>query len=42
MRLYDLLEGLLSCRVELVTTKALSPYIGPYILAEAMDVLRAA
>lgn len=29
-------------RVELVTTEALSPYIGPRILAEAEDVVRAA
>jgi hypothetical protein len=28
--------------VELVTTEALSPFIGPRILAEAQDVLRAA
>jgi predicted nucleotidyltransferase len=38
----DLLESLLGHRVELVTTEALSPYIGPRILAEAEDVLRAA
>ena len=40
--LYDLLEELIDHRVELVTTEALSPYIGPYILAEAEDVIRAA
>src|SRR5688572_20470997 len=40
--LYDLLESVLNSRVELVTTEALSPYLGPHILAEAMDVLRAA
>ena len=38
----ELLESLLGHRVELVTTGALSPYIGPRILAEAEDVLRAA
>ncbi|MDA1082747.1 MAG: nucleotidyltransferase family protein [Gemmatimonadetes bacterium] len=42
MALSDLLESLLQCRVELVTTEALSPFIGPRILAEARDVLRAA
>jgi predicted nucleotidyltransferase len=40
--LYDLLESILNCPVEIVTTDALSPYIGPHILAEATDVLRAA
>lgn len=40
--LFDLLEERLARRVELVTTEALSPYIGPHILAEAEDVLRAA
>lgn len=39
MGLADLLEELLQHRVELVTTEALSPYIGPYILAEAEDVI---
>lgn len=38
----DLLEERLGRRVELVTTEALSPFIGPRILAEAQDVLRAA
>jgi hypothetical protein len=42
MALADLLEAKLGHRVELVTTEALSPHIGPYILAEATDVLRAA
>lgn len=42
MRLCDLLEERLARRVEVVTTEALSPYIGPHILAEAQDVLRAA
>lgn len=40
--LADLLEKQLGRRVELVTTEALSPYLGPRILAEARDVLRAA
>lgn len=38
----DVLEEQLGRCVELVTTEALSPYIGPCILAEAEDVLRAA
>jgi uncharacterized protein len=42
MALADLLEEALGHRVEVVTTEALSPYIGPHILAEATDVLRAA
>jgi len=42
LRLYDLLEERLGHRVELVTTEALSPFIGPRILADAQDVLRAA
>jgi uncharacterized protein len=42
MALADLLEETLERRVEIVTTEALSPYIGPHILAEARDVLRAA
>lgn len=40
--LYDLLEEVIEHRGELVTTEALSPYIGPYILAEAEDVIRTA
>jgi predicted nucleotidyltransferase len=40
--LAELTEELLGRRVELVTTEALSPYIGPHILAEAEDVVRAA
>lgn len=40
--LADLLEGALERRVELVTTEGLSPHIGPHILAEALDVVRAA
>jgi uncharacterized protein len=42
MELSELLETLLGRRVDLVTTEALSPYIGPHILAEAVDVVRAA
>ena len=40
--LADMLERELGRRVELVTVEALSPYLGPRILAEAEDVLRAA
>lgn len=42
LALSDLLEARLGRRVELVTTEALSPFLGPHILAEAADVLRAA
>lgn len=42
LALSDLLEERLGRRVEVVTTEALSPFIGPRILAEAEDVLRAA
>lgn len=42
LALSELLEHLLDHPVELVTIEALSPYIGPHILAEAEDVLRAA
>lgn len=42
LALFDLLESRLGRRVELVTVQALSPFIGPRILAEAQDVLRAA
>ena len=42
LALAELLEARLGRRVELVTTEALSPFIGPRILAEAQDVLRAA
>lgn len=41
MDLYDLMEDLFGDRVELITTESLSPYIGPHILAEATDVVRA-
>lgn len=40
--LSELLEDHLGRRVDLVTTEALSPFIGPRILAEASDVIRAA
>jgi len=42
LALSELLEQLLGRRVELVTTDSLSPFIGPRILGEAQDVLRAA
>ena len=42
LALSELLEDRLGRRVELVTMEALSPFIGPRILAEAQDVLRAA
>ena len=42
MALADLLEDTLERRVEAITTESLSPFIGPHILAEATDVLRAA
>lgn len=42
LALSELLEARLGRRVELVTLEALSPFLGPRILAEAEDVLRAA
>ena len=42
LALLDLLESRLGRPVELVTREALSPFIGPRILQEAQDVLRAA
>jgi uncharacterized protein len=42
LALCDLLETRLGHRVELVTMEALSPFLGPHILAEATDVVRAA
>ncbi len=42
LALSDLLERLVGHPVELVTLESLSPFIGPHILAEATDVLRAA
>ncbi|MGH7584341.1 MAG: nucleotidyltransferase family protein [Gemmatimonadales bacterium] len=38
----DLLEQLLRHDVELVTPEGLSPYLKPHILADAVDVIRAA
>lgn len=40
-QLSDLLESCLQHPVELVTVEAISPFLGPRILAEAQDVLRA-
>ena len=42
LALGDLLEARLMRRIEPVTLESLSPFIGPYILAEAQDVVRAA
>ncbi|HEX5136252.1 MAG TPA: nucleotidyltransferase domain-containing protein [Planctomycetota bacterium] len=42
LALADLLDAALGRRVEIVTTAALSPFVGPHILKEAEDVLRAA
>jgi len=42
LQLSELLESMLGRRVELVTIESLSPFIGPRILAEAKDVVRAA
>ena len=42
LALGDLLEDTLQHPVELVTAESLSPYLRPYILAEAQDVVRAA
>ena len=42
LALAELLESRLDRRVELVTTESLSPLLGPLILREARDVLRAA
>jgi hypothetical protein len=42
LALSELLETQLGRHVELVTTEALSPFLGPRILTEAQDVLRAA
>ncbi len=38
----DLLESVLGRHVELVTAEGLSPFLRPHILADAMDVVRAA
>jgi uncharacterized protein len=42
LALCELLEAQLGRPVELVTIEALSPFIGPRILTDAQDVLRAA
>lgn len=42
LALAELLEATLGHPVELLTTESLSPFIGPRILAEAVDVVRAA
>jgi predicted nucleotidyltransferase len=42
LALSELLEERLGRQVEVITTEALSPFLGPRILAEALDVLRAA
>ena len=42
LALGELIEGTLGPRVEMVTVESLSPYLRPYILAEAQDVLQAA
>ena len=42
LALSELLEDRLGRRVEVITTEALSPFLGPRILAEAEDVLGAA
>lgn len=41
MALGDLLERALGRKVELVTPESLSPFLKPYILADALDVVRA-
>lgn len=38
----DLLESVLGRHVELVTAEGLSPFLRPHILADAVDVVRAA
>jgi predicted nucleotidyltransferase len=42
LALGDLLERVLNRTVQLVTPESLSPFLKPYILAEAKDVVRAA
>lgn len=42
MALCSLLEDVLQRPVDVVTPESLSPFIGPHILDEALDVLRAA
>lgn len=40
--LADLLERAIGHPIDLVTAESLSPFLGPHILAEAADVIRAA
>lgn len=40
LSLAEMLEEQLGRKVELVTTESLSPYIGPKIVSEAVDVIR--
>ena len=42
MALGDLLERVLGRTVELVTPESISPFLKPHILADAVDVVRAA
>ncbi len=42
MALGDLLEQVLGTDVELVTPESLSPFLKAHILADALDVVRAA
>ncbi|WKW12499.1 nucleotidyltransferase family protein [Pseudogemmatithrix spongiicola] len=42
MALAELLERVLGHPVELVTLESLSPYLRPHVLADAVDVVRAA
>ena len=42
LALSDLLEARLGHRVEVVTLEALSPFLGPRIIAQSENVLRAA
>jgi predicted nucleotidyltransferase len=42
LALSELLEALFGRAVELVTLESLSPFLGPRILQEAQDVIRAA
>lgn len=42
IELGDLLERVLGHPVELVTPESLSPFIGPHVIADAVDVVRAA
>ncbi|NOT08363.1 MAG: nucleotidyltransferase [Gemmatimonadales bacterium] len=42
LSLAELLERILERPVDLLTPESLSPFLGPHILAEAKDVLRAA